>query len=139
MSRPDGVGDGVFPGVEDPGASTWEADPAGGTYRRVEADPVTHEAGSTVTHDVTHGVTHEQEKLPTVLPTADSLLPTDLNGWTLCHDSRGIHKAVKRMDGKLKSVYVGKDPEKAAEKIRAWLETHGAEGRSGLAGCGGAA
>lgn len=61
---------------------------------------------------VTHTpVTHEGHELP-----------TDLGGWTLCHDSRGIFKAVKRITGKLKSIYVGKDPSKAGEKIKAWSE-----------------
>jgi len=68
--------------------------------------------------------------------------PADLNGWTLCHDKRGIHKAVKRIDGKLRSVYVGKDPRQAAEKIVKWMakrETGKAKGAdtSGTSGNGG--
>jgi len=62
--------------------------------------------------------------------------PTDLQGFTLCHDKRGIHKAVKRIDGKLRSVYVGKDPRQATEKIVKWMakrETGKAKG----AGTGG--
>jgi len=68
-----------------------------------------------VTH-VTHAnVTHDPE------------LPMDLGGWTLCHDSRGIYKAVKRINGRLKSVYISRNPSRAAEKITAWAERQGAE------------
>ncbi|MFZ5865809.1 MAG: hypothetical protein ACOYXY_08020 [Thermodesulfobacteriota bacterium] len=61
---------------------------------------VTHGYQSTVTHNL--------------LPTPD--------GWTLCHDRRGIYKAVKRIGGKLRSVYIGKDPSLSREKIRVWID-----------------
>jgi hypothetical protein len=84
--------------------------------RRLEALRVqVMETGQAVTH----------EPLPTVTQSAvtHNLLPTP-HGWTLCHDKRGIYKAVKRIGGKLRSVYVGKDPSLSQEKVQVWLDKH---------------
>lgn len=44
-------------------------------------------------------------------------------GWTIFHDKmRGRYKAVNRINGRLKSIYIGKDPSIAEKKIQEWLD-----------------
>ena len=52
---------------------------------------------------------------------------TNVMGWTIFHDKkRNRYKAVRRTNGRLRSIYVGKsnDPELVREKIKAWCGQH---------------
>jgi hypothetical protein len=73
--------------------------------------------------------------IPSVVPGGEGSA-TNIMGWTMFHDKkRGRYKAVRRVGGKVRSIYLGKnfDPEVVREKITAWEKGHLA-GRNGLSG-----
>jgi hypothetical protein len=63
-----------------------------------------------------------KELLGSPLGNAEAVLGSHHNvaGWTIRKTRKGYYEAVKRIDGKLRSIYVGKDPSRAKEKIDAW-------------------
>ncbi|MBM3301426.1 MAG: hypothetical protein FJY85_15915 [Deltaproteobacteria bacterium] len=48
--------------------------------------------------------------------------PEELNcaDWTLHQDNHGFWRAHKRINGKVRTVYIGRDPSQSAEKIERW-------------------
>lgn len=45
-------------------------------------------------------------------------------GFSLCQDKAGRYYGVRRIDGRLVSVYIGKDLSLAEQKLQAWLDRH---------------
>lgn len=56
------------------------------------------------------------------LHASESPMCVNIDGWTVCSDNRGYYRAVKRVNGRLKSIYIGRDPAAAPAKIATWLE-----------------
>jgi hypothetical protein len=48
-------------------------------------------------------------------------------GWTVRADQNGKYRAFKKVSGKTKCIYIGKDPNRAAEKIRQWAARQAGE------------
>jgi hypothetical protein len=77
-------------------------------------------------------VTHKSERLPTHVERREAnhieaviQVPGPLNilGWTVRADERGRYKAFRKINGRTRSIYLGRSLDGAEAKIRAWEES----------------
>jgi hypothetical protein len=62
-----------------------------------------------------------------MLPKQKAEGPLNIGGWSVQLDKRGFYKVCRRINGAVKSVYLGKTLDGAEQKITAWLQSYEAE------------
>lgn len=69
--------------------------------------------------------TLERARRATCDPSTGFVTQKNILGWTLCRDRHGYWRAHRRVAGRLRSIYVGKDVSQAEQKIQAAIARRG--------------